>query len=183
LLQQAGVECEIVPAYVDEETVKDSLLADKAEPAAIADALAELKALKVSASREGAIVLGADQVLSFEGALISKCATLDEARALLRRLRGKSHELISAAVLAVNGAPVWRFTGRAKLWMRAFSEEFLNSYITQEGEGLLAGIGCYKLEGMGAQLFERIEGDYFTILGLPLLPLLNALREQGAIAR
>ncbi|MBI3678566.1 MAG: Maf family protein [Proteobacteria bacterium] len=183
MLQHAGVDFDVVPARVDEDAIKDSLLAEKADPAAVADALAELKAVKVSASREGVLVLGADQVLNFEGELISKCQTLEEARALLMRLRGNSHELISAAVLALNGAPTWRFVGCARLWMRAFSDDFLEDYIAQEGENLLMGVGCYKLEGLGAQLFERVDGDTFTILGLPLFPLLSALREQGVLSR
>lgn len=183
MLKNAGVEFDVVPASVDEEAVKDSLLAEKAKPRDIADALAELKARKVSASRPGMLVLGADQVLDFRGELISKCETPVEARALLMRMRGQSHELFSAAVLVLNGAPVWRFVDRAKLWMRNVSDAFLDEYMAREGEGLLAGVGCYKFEGLGVQLFERVEGDHFTIWGLPLLPLLNALREQSVLPR
>ena len=118
MLEHAGVAFEIVPANVDEDAIKNSLLAESALPAAIAETLAELKALKVSALRQGVAVLGADQVLNFEGELVSKCETLAQARALLTRLRGKSHELISVAVLALNGAPTWRFVDRARLRMR-----------------------------------------------------------------
>lgn len=183
LLQDAGVPFEVVPAHVDEEALKQSLLAEKASHRDIADALAELKALRVAAAHPGALVLGADQVLSFDGTLISKCGSLAEARELLLRLRGQTHELISAMVLAKNGAPVWRHVEKATLTMRDFSDAFLEDYLTAEGNALLSGVGCYRLESRGAQLFSRVTGDHSTILGLPLLPLLSALREQGVIQR
>lgn len=182
VLQSAGVAFDIYPAHVDEDAVKDSLLAAHAPLRDIADALAELKARKVSSLQPDAMVLGADQVLAFEGELVSKCASMDEARTLLRRLRGKKHELISALVLARAGAAIWRHVGMAALWMRDFSDRFLDEYLAAEGEELLKGVGCYRLEGRGAQLFERVEGDYFTVLGLPLVPLLGALRQQGIVA-
>jgi len=181
LLRAAGIEFEIVPARGDEDALRESMLAEKAELRAIADALAELKALRVSGAHAGELVLGADQVLVLNDELISKCESLEEARALLGRLRGRQHQLISALVLAKDGAPIWRHAEQAKLTMRDFSDEFLESYLASEGESLLAGVGCYKLEGRGIQLFQKIEGDYFTILGLPLLPLLSALREQAVI--
>lgn len=183
LLQDAGVPFEVVPAHVDEEALKQSLLAEKASHRDIADALAELKALRVAAAHPGALVLGADQVLSFDGTLISKCGSLADARELLLRLRGQTHELISAMVLAKNGAPVWRHVEKATLTMRDFSDAFLEDYLTAEGNALLSGVGCYRLESRGAQLFSRVTGDHSTILGLPLLPLLSALREQGVIQR
>lgn len=183
LLQDAGVPFEVVPAHVDEEALKQSLLAEKASHRDIADALAELKALRISSAHPGALVLGADQVLSFDGTLISKCGSLAEARELLLRLRGQTHELISAMVLAKNGAPVWRHVEKATLTMRDFSDAFLEDYLTAEGNALLSGVGCYRLESRGAQLFSRVTGDHSTILGLPLLPLLSALREQGVIQR
>lgn len=179
ILRNAGVEFEIEPAHVDEDAVKQSLAA----PPDIADALAELKALRISTKHPDALVLGADQILSFEGNIVSKCENLDEAEDLLRYLRGKSHELISAAVLAKDGVAVWRYVSKSMLWMRDFSDEFLNAYLAAEGAGLLAGVGCYRLEGRGAQLFERIEGDYFSILGLPLTPLLAGLRELGILPK
>lgn len=183
LLKDAGVVFEIAPARVDEEAQKLSLLAEKISHRDIADALAELKALRVSASHPVELVLGADQVLSFDGELISKCESLGEARELLLRLRGKTHTLISAMVLAKNGAPVWRYVEEATLTMRDFSDAFLNDYLVREGEALLSGVGCYRLESYGAQLFSRVNGDHSTILGLPLIPLLSALREQGVIAK
>ncbi len=182
ILKAAGVPFETHPAHVDEETAKESLLAEGASHAAIADALSELKALRVSSANGGALVLGADQVGSFEGALLSKCESMAEVDQLLRRMRGKTHELISALVLARDGASIWRHTARARLTMRNFSDAFLADYLAQEGEALLKGVGCYRVEGLGAQLFEKIDGDYFSIQGLPLVPLLAALRTQGVIA-
>lgn len=182
VLNGAGVDFDVRPAHVDEDAVKDSLLAAKAPLRDVADKLAELKALRVSASVPDALVLGADQVLAFDGALVSKCANLGEARDLLRRLRGRTHQLISALVLAKAGGAIWRTVETATLKMRDFSDRFLDDYLAAEGEELLKGVGCYRLESRGAQLFERVEGDYFTVLGLPLQPLLAALRQHGIVA-
>jgi septum formation protein len=183
MLRDAGVPFEIKPAHVDEDAVKGSLLAEGVDPAGVADALAEMKAVRISAGQLGALVLGADQVLSFEGELISKTPDMAAAKALLRRLSGKRHELISAAVLARDGAPIWRNTGRVRLTMRPLSDAFLDDYFAAEGEALLQGVGCYRLEALGAQLFEKVEGDYFSVLGLPLLPLLAELRELGVLTK
>jgi septum formation protein len=177
LLHGAGVAFEIMPARIDEDAVKTSLR----DAARVAETLAELKALRISASHPDALVLGADQVLAFGDELVSKSENLAEARALLRRLRGHEHHLIGAAVLAKAGTPVWRQVDRARLWMRDFSDAFLEDYLAREADAALACVGCYRLEGAGAQLFSRIEGDYFSILGLPLIPLLAALREHGVI--
>ena len=182
LLAAAGVSFDVVPARVDEEEVRRSLLHDGRDAAAIADVLAELKAMRVSASRPADLVVGADQILAFDEEIIGKCETVDQAEALLRRLRGKSHRLIGGLVLAKNGAPIWRHRSEARLSMRSFSDDFLGSYVAREGEALLETVGCYRLEAGGIQLFDRIDGDYFAILGLDLLPLLAALREQGTIA-
>ncbi|HVZ68007.1 MAG TPA: Maf family protein [Rhizomicrobium sp.] len=182
LLRNAGVAFDIRPAHVDEDAVKESLLAAGAPPREVAGALAELKAVRVSGSAPDALVLGADQILTIEGELVSKCGNLGEARNLLRRLRGRSHELISALVLAKGGGAIWRHVESAHLTMRGFSDRFLEDYLDAEGEGLLKGVGCYRLEGRGLQLFDRIEGDYFTILGLPLVPLLGVLRLHGMVA-
>lgn len=182
LLRLAGVAFDIQPAHVDEDAIKRSLLQERRSAADIADALAELKALRVSMARPDALVLGADQVLDFEGGLVSKCQNLEDARALLRRLRGKRHALKGSLVMAKGGQPIWRHACIANLTMRPFSDAFLDSYVTSEGEGILGSVGCYQLEGRGVQLFERIEGDYFGILGLSLLPLLTVLREHGVVA-
>lgn len=182
MLAHAGVPYDIRVADVDEDAAKNRLLAEGADMRAIAEALAELKALHVSANDPDALVLGADQVLAFEGRLLSKAKSMREAREVLSQLRGKTHELLSVAVLAKAGAPIWKYVGRAGLHMRNFSDRFLDEYLASEGEDLLKGVGCYRIEGRGVQLFERIEGDNFTIMGLPLFPLLGALREQGMIA-
>ncbi len=183
MLQQAGVPFEIHPAHVDEEALKQSMLAERADGRAVADALAELKALRVSLSHPAALVLGADQVLMCGGQLFSKAETMDAAAAQLRGLRGKSHQLVTAAVLAKGGAAIWRHVDISTLWMRDLSDAFVESYLATEGGALLGSVGCYRLEATGAQLFERIEGDYFSILGLPLVPLLTALRQHGVIAQ
>jgi septum formation protein len=183
LLREACVPFEIHPARIDEAEIKASLLAGKRDTDAIADALAELKAIRVSAAHPQALVLGCDQILVFNRRLIDKSANLDEARTLLRELRGKKHQLVTACVLARGGAAVWRRLERCRLWMRPFDDAFLEEYLQAEGDDVLGSVGCYHLEGRGIQLFERVEGDYFSVLGLPLLPLLAALREYGAVGR
>ena len=183
LLREASVPFELCPAEIDEAEIKASLLAEKRDAPAIADALAERKATQVSSARPQAIVLGCDQILVFDGRLIDKSADVNEARALLRELRGKPHSLLTACVLAKGGAPVWRKLERCRLWMRSFSDTFLEAYLQVEGDDVLGSVGCYHLEGRGIQLFERVEGDYFSVLGLPLLPLLTALREYGIVGR
>jgi septum formation protein len=183
ILGHAGVPFRMTPATVDEEAIKARLIGEGRQPREIADALAEAKAVGGSRANPDALVLGADQILVFEGECISKSATLAAANALLRRLRGNLHRLVSATVLMHNGEPLWRHLDSATLWMRDFSDAFLDDYLASEGESLLSSVGGYRLEGRGAQLFSRIEGDYFTILGLPLLPVLAALREQGVVSR
>jgi septum formation protein len=181
LLNAAGIAFDVVSPHVDEDTVKESLLAEKVPPRDIADTLAALKASKVSTSHPDTFVIGADLVLVFEGELISKMPDLASARALLRRLAGRKHELIGAVVLAKEGSVVWRHVARAELTMRDFSDTFLDGYLARQGDAILSSVGCYFLEGEGVQLFSHITGDYFTILGLPMIPLLNALREFGAL--
>lgn len=184
MLRSAGVAFEAIPPHVDEDELKASLLAQKASPRAIADALAEAKAVKVSARRPGALVLGCDQVLSFGKAeMMDKPRSLEEARQNLNLLAGKEHKLISAAVIAQNGQPIWRVVDTATLAMRSFSPEFLEDYLAREGEAVLGSVGCYRLEGLGAQLFNRLNGDFFTILGLPLLQVLDYLRERKVLLR
>jgi septum formation protein len=182
VLDGAGVPYEALVAGVDEDAVKQALLAEGHGARDVADALAELKALKVSKARPDAFVIGADQTLEFEGRLYDKAGTLEEARARLIELRGAPHRLHSAVVVARGGEAIWREVSTATLVMRNFSDAFLDDYLAREGEELLGSVGCYRLEALGAQLFSRIDGDYFAILGLPLLGLLDLLRNHGEIA-
>lgn len=181
VLDGAGVPYEVVVAGVDEDAVKSGLLAEGAGPREIADALAELKAVRVSQGRPG-FVIGSDQTLDLAGELYDKAETVEAARERLKLLRGRTHKLHSAVVVAKDGAPIWREVVTASLTMRDFSDGFLEDYLAAEGENALGSVGCYRLEGPGAQLFSRIEGDYFAILGLPLMGLLDLLRRHGELA-
>lgn len=180
VLDGAGVPYEARVAGVDEDAVKTSLLAEGAGPRDIADALAELKAIRVSAGRPD-FVIGSDQTLDLDGALYDKAESLDAARERLKLLRGRTHKLHSAVVVAKEGAPIWREVVTCSLTMRDFSDAFLEDYLATEGPHALGSVGCYRLEGPGAQLFSRIEGDYFAILGLPLMGLLDLLRRHGEL--
>jgi septum formation protein len=179
LLTEAGVAFSVQVADVDEDAVK--AVHDPADAAGLALELAQAKALAVSRQDADAWVLGADQTLGFDGGLVSKAASLGEARARLAAMRGKVHQLHSGAALARNGQIVWSGLDTASLRMRRFSDSFLDAYLTAEGEALLACVGSYRLEGMGAQLFEAVDGDYFTVLGLPLWPVLAELRRAGVL--
>jgi septum formation protein len=181
MLRAAGLEVEVQPARIDEAALKEALLAEEAAPRDIADALAELKAKRVSGRAPGRLVLGADQVLVADGALHDKPRDRAEAAKQLRALRGRTHQLLSAAVIARDGAAIWRHVGTARLAMRPFTDRFLEEYLDREGEAVCASVGAYRLEGLGAQLFARVEGDYFSILGLPLLEVLEFLRAQGVL--
>ncbi len=181
LLREAGVPFQVQPADIAEAALMADLSAAGAGASAIALALAEAKALSVSRHRPGAMVLGADSVVRFGSELVSKCPDLAALRALLMRLSGQTHELISAAVLARDGIPLWHHTGHARLTMRPFSAAFLDAYLAAEGQTVLSCVGGYRYEGPGAQLFDAVEGDFFTVLGLPLLPVLAALRAQGIL--
>ena len=182
VLKGAGVAFETAVSGVDEDAVKTALLAEGQGAKAIAEALAELKAQKITQSRPG-LVIGADQTLEFDGRLYDKAETVEEARARLKLLRGQPHQLHSAVVVAKDGAPIWRDMVSCTLTMRDFSDDFLEDYLVREGEAALGSVGCYRLESLGAQLFSKIEGDYFAILGLPLLGLLDLLRNHGLVIR
>ena len=180
VLDGAGVSYEAVGSGVDEDAAKVALLARRATPRQVAEALAEDKALAVSVGRPE-LVIGADQTLEFQGQLYDKAETVAAARDRLRLLRGKPHMLHSAVAVAERGAVVWRETQSATLKMRDFSDSFLEDYLAAEGEAALGSVGCYRLEGLGGQLFSKIDGDYFTILGLPLMGLLDLLRRRGML--
>jgi septum formation protein len=180
MLTQAGLVFDTLDAGVDEDAVKVRMLAEGASPLVVAQALAEAKALAGSRAT-GDLVIGSDQTLELDGELIDKAGSMAEARARLWRMRGRDHALHSAVALAVEGEIIWRSADTARLSMRTFSERFLDRYLVAQGDNILSSVGCYRLEGLGAQLFERVAGDYFTVLGMPLWPLLAALRERGVI--
>lgn len=179
MLAHAGLDFAIEPSGVDEDEATRSLLAEKATAQDVAATLAELKALSVSRRRPAAMVIGADSTLACEGRLFDKPPTMAAAREQLLALRGRTHELCSSVVVTKAGGRLWHHSERARLTMRAFDEAFLDAYLARAGEGITASVGAYHLEGLGAHLFSRIEGDYFTILGLPLLPLLGFLAGHG----
>ena len=180
MLEAAGVPFEAFPAAVDEAALKAALGAEGQPPRNIADALAEAKALKVSARIPGALVLGSDQLLALEdGTLFDKPESPTDAKAHLRAFSGKLHRLFCAAVIVENGQPVWRHISVATMRVRPLSEKFIDAYVATHWERIRWTVGCYEVEGAGVQLFDRIEGDPFTIIGLPLVPLLGYLRTRG----
>ena len=181
LLREAGIAIERDPASVDEDDVKRSFRNQNGSAAQVAEALAELKAQVVSQRYEGALVIGADQMLQCGGVWFDKPVDRDHARGHLIALRGKTHELLSAVCVIRDGECLWRHLESARLTMRPFSDAFLDEYLAAAGKSVCASVGAYRLENRGAQLFSRIEGDYFTILGLPLLPLLGFLVNHGVI--
>ncbi len=181
LLEAAGVACECVVPDISEESIKMELRKSGADAARTAERLAEAKALAV-ARRTPGLVIGADQVLECTGAQFDKPRDRADALAQLKALGGRDHELITACSVAEGAAVVWRRTDRITLRMRAASDAFLDRYLDTLGDRALAGPGAYQLEGLGAQLFERVDGDFFAVLGLPLLPLLGFLRARGALA-
>jgi septum formation protein len=177
VLTEAGVPFTVHVADVDE----DALKTPGVDPVELAAELARAKALAVSRHDAEAWVLGADQTLAFDGGLVSKAPTLAAARERLVAMRGRSHQLHSGAALARNGQVVWSGVDTVEMRMRDFSDAFLDAYLAAEGEALLTCVGSYRLEGLGSQLFEAVEGDYFTVLGLPLWPVLAELRRAGVI--
>jgi septum formation protein len=179
LLETAGVPVEIQPADIDERGIEAK--AQLQTPAAVAALLARQKAAVISQTVPGRLVLAADQVLWLNGERFSKPADRTAARAQLAKLSGQTHELCSAIVFARNDDVLFEHVGVARLTMRAFSERFLEDYLDAVGDAAMASVGAYQLEGLGIQLFERIEGDYFTILGLPLITALNFLRSHGCL--
>ncbi len=184
LLQAAGLAFTVVPADIDEPELRRELAAQGPglKPLYVALALARAKAEEISRNNPAELVIGCDQVLDFEGEIIPKPANPAAARAVLERLRGRNHQLHSAVALAEDGRITWNATETASLKMRAFSSEFLNNYIARGGSTLCQSAGAYQIESIGIQLFEHIDGDHFSILGLPLMPLLAELRARKVIA-
>jgi septum formation protein len=182
MLVSAGVTHRIERPRIDEAAVRDALAAEDASPRDMADTLAELKARKISDRMPDALVIGCDQVLAFERTVLGKPDDRGQVLEHLKLLRGQTHMLLSAAVICEGGQPVWRHVGQARLTMRALSDEFLETYIDRNWDSICHSVGGYKLEEEGVRLFTRIEGDHFTILGLPLLELLNHLTLKGVLA-
>ena len=183
MLENAGVSFEVSLPRVDEDAVRQSLLAEGASARDIADALAELKARKVSTRMPGALVLGCDQVLSFDGQIMAKPTSREQAEQQLRQLRGAGHQLLSAAVICEDGQPIWRFVGTVRLQMRDFSDSYLTTYLDRNWPDISNSVGGYKLESEGVRLFNRVDGDYFTVLGMPLLELLSYLILRGDLQK
>lgn len=177
---QAGIEAVSIPPNIDEDAARSAMRADGVSIGDQAMRLAELKAIKVS-SREGGLVIAGDQMLALGGEAFDKPKDLAEARAHLQSLSGASHRLETAIVVAENGYIVWRYLARPKLTMRALSDAFIDQYLDNLGRDILTTVGGYKLESLGSQLFSKIEGDYFSILGLPLLELQDYLRTRGVL--
>jgi septum formation protein len=177
VLAGAGIAFDVAPSGVDEDALK---AIHSGDAAGLAVGLAEAKAKAVSA--EG-LIIGADQVLQCEGVLYDKPRDMAEARVNLKKFRGRTHYLIGGVVLVEGGETVWAHHQKVSLVVRDFSDAFLDAYLEQAGESILASVGCYQLEGLGSHLFDSLDGDYFSTLGLPLLPLLQALRDHGSLAR
>lgn len=182
LLRNAGLDPVILPAGIDEDAIRTALETGGASPRDLADALAELKARRVSESNPEALVLGCDQVLDLDSRVFTKPDDRDAARAQIRALSGRTHRLHSAAVVCRGDEPLWRHVGTARLTMRQVSDTYLDDYVTRNWESIRHSVGSYKLEEEGVRLFSHIEGDHFTILGLPLIELLTWLAVRGDIA-
>jgi len=185
MLAAAGVPFTVDPADLDEMALRKTLLAknNSITPSQIAEDLARAKAEQVSRRHVGSLVIAGDQVLAFGSELLTKAGDVNAARATLLKLRGREHELNSAVAFAEDGHVVWAHVATARLLMRDFSDAFLDDYLVRAGDRICQSVGAYELEGLGVQLFARIEGDYFTVLGLPLLPALAELRARGIVAQ
>ncbi|MBL8629686.1 MAG: Maf family protein [Rhodospirillaceae bacterium] len=183
VLKNAGVPFTAENSFVDEDSVKDALRAENATAAHCAEVLAEMKAVKVSQKHPESLVIGGDQMLECDGRWFDKPTDLNVARTQLMALRGKKHQLMNSLVVALNGQRIWHFANSPEITVRDFSDAFLDDYLAHVGDAALHSVGGYQLEGLGAQLFTKIEGDFFSILGLPLLPLLAFLREHGILKK
>jgi septum formation protein len=180
MLEAAGVPFTAVAARVDEDAAKASLA--HLSPRDLADALAELKALKIARQIPGVLVLGSDSLVALaDGTRLDKPESREEAAEHLARLSGGTHDLWSAAVIAENGQPVWRHVERARLHVRPLSAAFIQAYLDAEWPAIAGCVGCFRIEGRGVQLFHKLDGSHFNILGLPLLPVLAYLRERAVM--
>jgi septum formation protein len=180
MMQAAGIQLDAIAPMVDEETIRQTMVAAGQDGRELCDALAEAKAVKVSRKYPGTLVLGSDQILeSDDGRVVTKAETPAQAAAILAALSGKSHKLYSAAVIAEGGKPVWRHVDKAVMKMRVLSPEFIGQYIGQYWEEIRPCVGCYRIEAEGAQLFSKVDGSQFTVMGMPLLQVLDYLRVRG----
>lgn len=180
IMTDAGLEFDVIVKPVDEAAIKQAMQAEGSKPRDIADALAEAKSRRVSQNEKG-LVIGADQIMVMDSTLFDKPKNMEDARDRLRNMRNKTHYLIGAVVICENGIPVWRHGSKTTLTMRNFTDTFLEDYLKAESELILSSVGAYRFEGRGSQLFSKVDGDFFSILGLSLLPVLDYLRERGAI--
>lgn len=181
MLKNAGVSFESVPARIDEDAIRQSLVAEDATPRDIADALAEFKARKVSDKLPGAVILASDQILALKGKVFAKPQDRDDAADQLRRLSGQTHHLYSAVVVFEDAKPVWRTVGSARLTMHTHTDRQIEAYLARTWPDVSSSVGAYHAEGLGAQLFSRIDGDWFSVLGIPLLQVLSYLRMRGMV--
>lgn len=181
MLRRAGLSFQVIPGRVDEQAVRQSHLSEGGTPRDLADLLAEMKALKVSDKHPDALVIGADQILDCEGRILGKPESLAEGAEQLRFLSNRRHRLLSAAVVCQDGLPVWRHVGQVWMTMHPLGAEFIDAYLSRNWDEVRHSVGCYQIEAEGVRLFSRIEGDFFHILGLPLIELLTWLRIRGDI--
>ena len=180
ILEDSGVIFEVVVRPIDEASIKSAMIQEGASKLSIVSTLAELKSIKVSSETPG-LVIGADQIMVFDGAIYDKPKTIEEARERLMAIRNQTHYLMGSVVVSEGGVSVWRHSSKVELKARSFTDKFIDNYINQEGEALLQTVGAYRFEKRGSQLFSSVKGDFFSVLGLPLLPLLDYLRIRNAI--